>query len=95
MLDEDAVALRDADKPDAPARVDAVLPTMIELPGGTVRASELASLGEGSVLPIDAAGGTLKVRVSVDGNAVADGELVALGQGYAVLVTALLDTPQN
>lgn len=62
----------------------------IELDGGRLTAAQVATLGEGSVLPLPAAtGGTLPVRIIAGGTVVAAGELVAVGEGFGVLVTAL------
>jgi type III secretion protein Q len=61
----------------------------IEFDGGSLTAAELATLGKGSVLQLPAAGGVLAVRVVVGGATIAEGELVAVGEGFGVLVTAV------
>lgn len=65
------------------------VPAMIEFDGGGFTATELATLGKGSVLPLPSAGGTIAVRVVAGEKLVAEGELVALGEGFGVLVTAV------
>ncbi|QJU59896.1 hypothetical protein HL653_21025 [Sphingomonas sp. AP4-R1] len=64
----------------------------IEFDGGRLTAAQLATLGEGSVLPLPATGGTLAVRIIAGGAPIAEGELVAVGEGYGVLVTAIRAT---
>lgn len=68
---------------------DLRVPTTIELTGSGLTAAELATLGKGSVLPLPAPRDTLTVRVIAGGKMVAEGELVAVGQGFGVLVTGL------
>ncbi len=68
---------------------DVRLPTTIEIIGSGMTASELATLGKGSVLALPASGGTLPVRVIVAEQFVAEGELVAVGEGYGVLITGV------
>lgn len=63
------------------------LPTTIEIIGSGMTAAELATLGKGSVLPLPAAGGTLPVRLIAGEQCVAEGELVAVGDGFGVLIT--------
>jgi type III secretion protein Q len=70
---------------------DAPVETVIELTGGTIAAGDLAGLGVGSTLPLPTSGGTLAVKVSAGGLHIADGQLVALGDGFAVLLTAVTD----
>ncbi|TGX52230.1 hypothetical protein E5A73_15630 [Sphingomonas gei] len=65
------------------------LPTTIEIIGSGMTAAELATLGKGSVLPLPATGGTLPVRVIAGEQCVAEGELVAVGDGYGVLITGV------
>lgn len=88
-----------AGAPDPQAAADPALDwgelrvaTTIEITGATLTAAELATLGRGSVLPIDAPGGALAVRVTAGDRLVAQGELVAVGQGFGVLVTAIAAT---
>ncbi|AQR73331.1 FliM/FliN family flagellar motor switch protein [Sphingomonas sp. LM7] len=68
---------------------DVRLPTTIEIIGSGMTAAELATLGKGSVLPLPVAGGTLLVRVIAGEQCVAEGELVAVGDGFGVLVTGV------
>lgn len=74
---------------DLTARLaDASVPVTVEFDGGGLTLERLAALGTGSVVSIpDATGGTLRVRLRADGRTVANGELVAVGEGYGVLVT--------
>lgn len=64
------------------------VPATIEFDGGGFTAAELATLGKGSVLPLPAQGGTIAVRVIAGEKVVAEGELVTVGEGFGVLVTA-------
>jgi type III secretion protein Q len=66
---------------------DVRVPATIEFDGGGFTAAELATLGRGSVLPLPAVAGTLAVRVIAGETVVAEGELVAVGEGFGVLVT--------
>ena len=72
-----------------PNWADLRIASTIEFDGGGLTAAELATLGKGSILPLPASGGTLAVRVIAGGNLVADGELVAVGDGFGVLVTSV------
>lgn len=89
----DRTYMTDADgPPDTPASADWAsirVATTIEFDGNGLTAAEMATLGKGSVLPLPVAGGTLPVRVVAGGAVIADGELVAVGEGYGVLVTAV------
>lgn len=66
---------------------DQPVPIVIEIAGGGMTAAELATLGKGSVIPLPARGGALGVELVAAGDRVAQGELVALGEGYGVLIT--------
>lgn len=55
--------------------------------GSNLPAGDVATLGEGSVLPLPAAGQTLAVRIMSGGAVIGAGELVALGEGFGVIVT--------
>jgi type III secretion protein Q len=63
------------------------IPTVIELPGDGISTETLATLAPGTVLPLPSPGGTLAVRVLAGSTVVAQGELVAIGDGFGVLVT--------
>lgn len=63
--------------------------TTIEIIGAGMTAAELATLGKGSVLPLPASGGTLPVRVIAGEQCVAEGEIVAVGEGFGVLITGV------
>lgn len=66
------------------------VPTTLEIDGGGLTLERLAALGPGSVVAIpDAGGGVLPVRLLAGGKRVAAGELVAIGDGYGVLITAV------
>ena len=69
------------------------LPLTVEIAGGSAELGLLTSLAAGSVVPLGIAGATLPVTLSVGDNAIATGELVAIGDAYGVLVTRRLDTP--
>jgi len=86
--------------PDAPASADAGAPLpdpaahsvrfTVEIEGGDLSFERLATLGAGSVVPVaDAGGGRLPVRLLAGGRAMASGDLVAVGEGYGVLVTSV------
>ncbi|UVO50024.1 FliM/FliN family flagellar motor switch protein [Sphingomonas sp. SUN019] len=66
------------------------VPTVIEIDGAMVSASEVAALGGGSVLPLPAGNGTLAVRVIAGGTLIGSGELVAVGEGFGVLFTTVV-----
>lgn len=66
------------------------VPTVIEIDGAMVSASEVAALGGGSVLPLPAGNGTLGVRVIAGGTLIGSGELVAVGEGFGVVFTTVV-----
>lgn len=69
---------------------EATVPITVEFDGGGLTLERLAALGTGSVVSIpDAVGGTLNVRLRADDRIVANGELVAVGDGYGVLITTV------
>jgi len=72
--------------PDDAAMANHPIPLMVELAGITVPLSTLSGLAPGSVLALGPAGESLPVRLTVGGRAVATGELVAVGDGYGVLI---------
>lgn len=72
-----------------PGWAEVRIPTVIEIIGAGMTAAELATLGKGSVLPLPISGGTLPVRVIAGEQCVAEGELVAVGEGFGVLVTGV------
>lgn len=95
---------RDASVPDRNTGVDAQpdtavsvqpdwtelrIASTIEFDGGGLTAAEVATLGKGSILSLPSSNGTLAVRVIAGGNLIADGELIAVGEGFGVLVTAV------
>ena len=95
---------RDGPVPDRNTRVDAPpdgavsaqsdwtelrIASTIEFDGGGLTAADVATLGKGSILSLPSRNGTLAVRVIAGGNLIADGELVAVGEGFGVLVTAV------
>lgn len=65
------------------------VPATIEIEGGMLSARDVAGLAPGSVLPVPRTGGTLTVRVVAGGMAIGVGELVAVGDGFGVLFTAV------
>ena len=66
---------------------DLRLAVTIVVDGGTASLGDLTRLVPGSVLPLGIAGATLPVTLNVGGDAVAAGELVAIGEAYGVLIT--------
>lgn len=92
IVQEDATAPIDpTPEPDdapAPATTDIPVRLTFALDGGTMPASDLATLGAGSVLPLPAAGETLPVRILSGGTTIGTGELVAIGDGFGVIVSA-------
>lgn len=74
---------------------DPQVPIRIEFDGGSVAASALATMAAGSVLPLPTGGGTLAVRVVAGETFMADGELVAVGEGYGVLIGRLAGERQG
>lgn len=72
-------------------RAAITVPTSVEFNGGGLTLERLAALGPGSVVALPgAAGGVLPVQLRAGGRAVASGELVAVGDGYGVLITAVV-----
>jgi flagellar motor switch/type III secretory pathway protein FliN len=71
----------DADPTDLPVRLT------FAFDGGHVSAGELATLNAGSVLPLPTSGETLAVRILSGSAAIGTGELVAIGDGFGVIVT--------
>lgn len=67
--------------------------TTIEIDGGQLSAREIAALGAGSVLSLPGGGGTLSVRVLAGGTPIGAGELVAVGEAFGVLFTAVATAP--
>lgn len=72
--------------PDGPVMANHPVPLVIELATITIPLSMLSGLAPGSVLALAPAGESLPVRLTVGGRAVATGELVAVGEGYGVLI---------
>lgn len=72
--------------PPGAAFADHPIPITVELDAITIPLSTLSGLAPGSVLPLGATGTSLPVRLSVGGRAIATGELVAVGEGYGVLI---------
>lgn len=69
---------------------DLRVPTVVEIDGAMVSASEVAALGGGSVLPLPSGSSTLAVRVVAGGTVIGTGELVAVGEGFGVLFTSVV-----
>jgi flagellar motor switch/type III secretory pathway protein FliN len=66
------------------------LPVSVRIDGASLSLAAAQGLAPGSVVELPTAGPTLPVTLIVGGAALASGELVALGEGYGVLVSALL-----
>jgi flagellar motor switch protein FliN/FliY len=62
------------------------VPLVIELENTTVPLERLQGLREGAVLPLDAGAGALTARVLAGGRPIARGTLVAIGDGYGILI---------
>lgn len=89
-LQEEIVPVPSSDIPasgDVPPDWEAMtLTTTVEIEGGLLSARDIAALAPGSVLPVPQSGGTLRVRVSAGGATIGGGELVAVGDGFGVLL---------
>jgi type III secretion protein Q len=97
-LQEDIVPLPDQSRAE-PGEAGAIawdrmtVPATIEIEGGLVSARDVAGLAAGSVLPVPATGGTLAVRVVAGGAVIGAGNLVAVGDGFGVLLTSVTGDP--
>jgi type III secretion protein Q len=65
---------------------DVRLPIRMEIDGIPVSIAELALLGPGSTLQVPAVGGVLQVRLFAGQTAFGTGEIVAIGDGYGVMI---------
>lgn len=95
LLDQSAYGGQDTtmdDRPtDAPPPSGEIkAPIRIEFDGGTMSAAALAALAPGSVLPLPDHGGALPVRLLAGETRWATGELVAIGDGYGVLIDSVI-----
>ncbi|MDR6787187.1 flagellar motor switch/type III secretory pathway protein FliN [Sphingomonas sp. BE138] len=91
IVQEDATAPIDATQADHTAEtIPADVPVRLAfaIDGGTMPAGDMATLGAGSVLHLPATGETLPVRILSGGATIGAGELVAIGDGFGVIVTA-------
>lgn len=71
---------------------DVKVATIVEIVGGSLTATELATIGKGSILPVPGASATLPVRVKAGDTLIAEGELVAVGEGFGVMITSVAPT---
>ncbi|RZF65145.1 hypothetical protein EWE75_07175 [Sphingomonas populi] len=73
---------------DAPRAPDITfnVPLTIEIEDSVVPLDRLQGLREGAVLPIGSDGGAIAVRILASGRPLARGTLVAIGEGYGVLI---------
>ena len=87
-LQEDIVPAFPASADDTPPQdwEAMTLPVRVEVDGGLLSARDIAGLAAGSVLPVPQAGGTLRVRVYAGDTSIGGGELVAVGDGFGVLL---------
>ncbi|MGY4397521.1 type III secretion protein Q [Sphingomonas sp. UYAg733] len=69
--------------------------TIIEIVGASLTATDLATLSQGSVLPLPPNNGTIAVRVIAGDTVIGDGELVAIGRGFGVLMTTILQNREG
>lgn len=72
---------------DDMAADDPALPLAVRIEGTALPLSDATSLGPGSVIDLPGKGPTLAVTVLLGGAAVARGDLVAVGDGFGVLIT--------
>ena len=78
--------------PAAPAAAPATaegrfsVPLSVVLEDSAVPLAKLQGLQEGAVLPLGASAGTIPVRSLASGRPLATGTLVAVGDGYGVLI---------
>lgn len=81
------------DPPADPIAVspDFVVPLTIELESTLAPLRQLQALREGTVLPLEGSG-TLAVQVRVNGQRLARGQLVAVGEGFGVLIEERLES---
>jgi type III secretion protein Q len=69
------------------------VPIEISLEGGAATLSELAALREGGSLPLGAVTEGLRVTLAVGGRSLGTGEVVRLGERFAVIVDRLAEAP--
>lgn len=72
---------------DVPATLQ--VPLSAELDGGMIAVADIAGLGEGSVLALPDGPGALRVRLRAGETVIGEGEVVALGEGFGIVVTGL------
>lgn len=96
-LQQDFVAepLPDAAPSSSIGVADVRVPAVVEIAGGALSATDIAGLAAGSVLPLPGDGGPLAVRVIAGTAVIGEGELVAIGQGYGVIFTAVAADKQG
>ncbi|MCH4891547.1 hypothetical protein GO308_00305 [Sphingomonas sp. SFZ2018-12] len=88
---ETGVAPAPADIPGAdPPAARFAVPVTIALDRQAIPLGRLQAVREGAVLPVEAADGALRVELLAGGRAFARGTLVGVGDGYGVLVDALV-----
>ncbi len=94
VLANDTLAPPDAPGEAAPPRPidwdELRVPSVIEIDGGPISASDVAALSAGSILPVPGAVETVAVRVIAGGMLIGEGELVAVGEGFGVLFTSVV-----
>jgi type III secretion protein Q len=82
------------DEPTAADQMRALrVPVAVRLPDVAVTAGDLASLREGGTLPLGAVTAGLAVELLVGGRPIASGEIVRLGDRFAVHVDRLAPAP--
>lgn len=87
-------AMTTEEPPASNDRLDAfAVPIAIALPDGSATVGELAGLTAGSTLMLGPVAAGLDVELRVADRAIASGELVRLGESYAVLITSLPAAP--
>ena len=66
------------------------VPLSVVLEEAQVPLARLQGLQDGAVLPLGASAGAIGVRVLAGGRAIATGTLVAVGEGYGVLIDGVV-----
>lgn len=75
----------------APPFEGITVPLAIEVAGIEVPLRRLQAVRQGAVLPLAGEQGRLSVRIRAGSQAIATGRIVAIGDGYGVLVERLVE----
>lgn len=74
----------------APPTPNFTVPLAVVLEESHVPLARLQALQQGAVLPLGASAGAIGVRVLAGGRPIASGTLVAVGEGYGVLIDGVV-----